>query len=597
MNKKLSIFLCGMLLLCFMTACSDDEKEPSQPKETPKAVKEVVEVLEEVVPQASDFVEVLKKADLTGVAAEKITVFAVKNKAVTRAGVDLDSASVKRHVVVGSYKKEDLTDGQELTSVNGEKLLVSKTGEEISVNGVVITGEAISVGDSYIYIVPKVIPERTAEPILHHTTILVWKLSGDDYGADDREAFAGVKIKAFNSFRESLGDNFVTDDKGEVIITHASDTIFYQLLKEGYQMYIDWNSDGKVTDDELNEGQVILIYSSDQDQKIHCYMKEQGQPEELSLADAQAQWKSGMIAFHRQNRILSQKLIAGYAGFSYANIDTCSADYWNAAYETVDLGLRLRKAAETASANKVLWNALADTIKVDLGLVYTNVLGYYNQYLYFDEYGTTPTCDMNALIEYLDKIVAYLPSAGKGRDAVCALAARVCLNKKAYQKAYQYCKEVIDRNVCELLPQAQVFETPDNRAVVWGGYSDSISFRKGRYYHPIRYTEVLLMQSEAANELGYIAEAIAPLNRIMVAEGEPAIAPQGATKEEIREYIKDVFDMFLRDETLEYSNWRRWGMSDSQLTGHFGYQSRNSLLPIPRSVLKQYPCLKPNPGY
>ena len=96
MNKKLSIFLCGMLLLCFMTACSDDEKEPSQPKETPKAVKEVVEVLEEVAPQASDFVEVLKKADLTGVAAEKITVFAVKNKAVTRVGIDMLLSAVIR---------------------------------------------------------------------------------------------------------------------------------------------------------------------------------------------------------------------------------------------------------------------------------------------------------------------------------------------------------------------------------------------------------------------------------------------------------------------------------------------------------------------
>ena len=67
-----------------MAACLDNEDEQTkpqeQPKETPEVITEVVETLEETVPQASDFVEVLKKADLTGVTAEKITVFAVRNE-------------------------------------------------------------------------------------------------------------------------------------------------------------------------------------------------------------------------------------------------------------------------------------------------------------------------------------------------------------------------------------------------------------------------------------------------------------------------------------------------------------------------------------
>ncbi|WP_307996122.1 hypothetical protein [uncultured Bacteroides sp.] len=111
MNKKLLMYLFGVMI-CFMAACSDNEDEQpkpqEQPKETPEVIIEIVETLEETVPQASDFVEVLKKADLTGVTAEKITVFAVRNElADTRAKAGLDTVSVKRHIVVGTYKKKN----------------------------------------------------------------------------------------------------------------------------------------------------------------------------------------------------------------------------------------------------------------------------------------------------------------------------------------------------------------------------------------------------------------------------------------------------------------------------------------------------------
>ena len=289
------MFLCGMLV-CFISACSDDEQEqPTQPKETPQVVKEVVEVLEETVPQASDFIEVLKQTNLTDVTAEKLTVFAVKNEMPTRASVGLDTASVKRHMVIGSYKKEDLTDGQELTCVNGDKLLVSRIGDEVSVNGVVITGEAIPVGDSYIYVVPKLIPEREEVPILHETTFKVWNLLTNAY-LQEREPLAEVAIKVFNSSRESLGD-YVTNSLGEVVINHASDTIFYQLKKDEFQMYVDYNWDGVATTDELKEGESILIYDGSNNKIIQeCFMKA-AKEQPVQINEAQEQWKSQIRNF------------------------------------------------------------------------------------------------------------------------------------------------------------------------------------------------------------------------------------------------------------------------------------------------------------
>ena len=106
------------------------------------------------------------------------------------------------------------------------------------------------------------------------------------------------------------------------------------------------------------------------------------------------------------------------------------------------------------------------------------------------------------------------------------------------------------------------------------------------------------MYSEAANELGNISEAIAPLNLIMRSEGKAEIAPAGSTKEEIRKYINTLFDTYLQHEGLEYQTWRRWGVLDAKIGNKFGYQSpKNSLLPIPKAISIQYPEMTQNPGY
>lgn len=63
------------------------------------------------------------------------------------------------------------------------------------------------------------------------------------------------------------------------------------------------------------------------------------------------------------------------------------------------------------------------------------------------------------------------------------------------------------------------------------------------------------MYAEAANELGNIADAVAPLNQIMQAEGKVDIAPAGSTKEDIRNHINTLFSSCLQYEGLEYSTW------------------------------------------
>lgn len=603
MNKKLLMYLCGVVV-CFMAACSDNDdgqpKPPEKPKETPEVITEVVETMQETVPQASDFVEVMKKADLTGVTAEKITVFAVRNELTyTRANAGLDTVSVKRHIVVGTHKKEELENGQELTSVSGEKLLVSKAGDEISINGVVVAGEPVQAGDSYIYVVPKVIPARengSTEPILHYTTFKVGELTGDNYG--NSSPLEGVVIKALNSTRDSLGF-YKTESSGEITISHASDTIFYQLYKPGYQTYVDWNADGQIDENEqMQEGGLnMVIYNSDGNKTENCFMKVVTE-EEIPLNDAREQWQSCIKDFYDQSRMLNDKLCNGFANFSYRNdIDSCSYVYWRTAYKAIELGLSLQKSDTNVDPSKMNFS---DSIQIDMSLIYANILGYYNQVAVWnagsDKFvsGADAT---NTLISSLNELAQSLPEQQKG--VAYAITARVCLILKDYQKANEYCNKVGSSGRYELIANKDVFSSPSNKSVVWGGYDDNLFYnRKGNYYHPVRYQEVLLMLAESANELGKTSEAIAPLNQIMRVEGKVDIAPAGSTKEAIRVYINTVFETYLDREGFEYSSWRRWGLLNDKIGSKFGYQSsRNSLLPIPKSALMQYPGLKQNPGY
>ena len=261
------------------------------------------------------------------------------------------------------------------------------------------------------------------------------------------------------------------------------------------------------------------------------------------------------------------------------------------AYHVINLGVHLQNSAGTDSS----WKDFSYLVQTEMDLIYVDVLGFYGKIIVCDAEGNNwaiGTEAENELLASLDKLAEYLPEQWKG--AANAIAARVCLNRKEYQKASGYCKKVIDAGRYELLANDKVFESQDNKSVILSGYSDTIpSLKKGAYYHPIRYQEVLLMQAEAANELGNIAEAIAPLNLIMRAEGKVDIASAASTKEQIRTHIDKVFGDYLLKEGLEYSTWRRWGVLDDRIGSKWGYQaSKHSLLPIPKEVLMQYPGLE-----
>ena len=152
--KRFYYYVMSLAFLCALTACSeDDEPTPAPPSSKGvEAVNKIVEVLEKDHKEVSDFVEILKKVDVANLEEDKLTVFAVRNAtASTRAsGAVLDSASIQRHIAKGSYK--ELTNVKGLECINGDSLRVTRSADgSVYVNGVIIEGNSIAAGNSYIF--------------------------------------------------------------------------------------------------------------------------------------------------------------------------------------------------------------------------------------------------------------------------------------------------------------------------------------------------------------------------------------------------------------------------------------------------------------
>lgn len=150
----------------------------------------------------------------------------------------MDTASIKNHIVKGRYAKEDLTDGSTLTSISNETLYVTRTGNDVLINGVKIEGEAIPVGKSYVYVVPEVIEIQATEPVIPADSVstndisYLWRKSMNNYLNKNWEVEAKVTTGYGGFFYkgiEELSDNYwkaayATLSEGEKYLNQLEDS-------------------------------------------------------------------------------------------------------------------------------------------------------------------------------------------------------------------------------------------------------------------------------------------------------------------------------------------------------------------------------------
>lgn len=602
--RKFYFYLIGMLLT--FVACSE-ETEITPPSKGEEEVKEIVSVLEEN-DEISDFVEVLKNVNVADLEEDELTVFAVRNSsaAASRSTV-LDSASIKRRIAKGRYGKVDLTDGKVLESISGESLYVTRAGEDIYINGVVIEGEAIQAGNSYVYVVPEVM-EQQSEPVnVYVTTINVYAIN---QGNSAKSPLKDVTVVVNKAKKDSLGIIYTkgdslgvwkTDEQGQVVVKHTEKLIAFNVYKADYSdkydnyllggidntgkfMYVDLNGDGKFTKEDKVD--FALPYYVDYENNTKASTKtvymttdiaEPEVPEELPDADSvRVAWKDVLTDYMRYNVEAESKLVQGYANFDYSQVGSLSDSLWSKAYNLVNKGNQFVDVLSNSTEEQYF--ELKQNILMDLSLVYTQLYGYYGQMV--DRGSVIPE---DQLIEQMESLSMYIN--GNRRYALSVMLAKVHLLRQDWQGAAYSCEEVIASGVYSLEPQLDhtMVSSSESKEVIYGDF-----YADGKYIHPLLYKEVLIMAAYANFKMGTINKALQFVNELLASYG---YAPVSIDEVEgtLQEFVAKLYGT---GQSYPYARIL------SMKFGVNGFETpKNWFLPVPESALLSCPNLRQNPGY
>lgn len=582
--KTLAYYLLGIFSLCLLNACSDEDNPTPEPPPSKgqEEVQKIVEVLKESNPEVSQFVEILEKVNVADLTQDELTVFAVKNKNTASRAAVLDTASIKNHIVKGRYAKEDLTDGSTLTSISNETLYVTRTENDVQINGVKIEGNAIPAGNSYVYVVPEVIPTAEVPLVPLHATTIITKLPTG-------EALAGVNIEAKDGRGNLLG-TFTTNENGEAIIQHQSDTLSYVISKENFSnlhdgfliagmdengnlIYADLNGDGLINVDDKVSSDPYTYFVNYKDlpenslTKTH-YMTEIKE-EEINVPEVEALWKQSFETFLTQSKNMEFSLLYDKS-FDYNMIEYTSSTFWDFAYQTIDeckKYLEQLTSLNTAEGWEASWN-----LTVDLGVIQSQLFGYYGKLIPNDTQES-----QEYLIYYLTDLVNTFDT--EKQFAARALLAKISLLSGAYDAAIQECQYILNTNAFVLDPQ--VLNNLESKEVIWGGYKDNFGNPGGDYIHPVLLREVYLMAAIAYSQTGREMEVTEVKNIL-----NEAFSIEGA---EWKDYIN-----LLQGTGSAYPYYRLLNIPIEQ-TGF--NPNKHFYLPIPQTALDTYPGMKQNSGY
>lgn len=559
--KTLAYYLLGIFSLCILNAC-DNEENPT-PSKGEEAVQEIVKVLESQT-EISQFVDMLKQVDVADLNENQLTVFAVKNPNTASRTAQLDSASIKNHIVKGRYAKEDLTDGSTLTSISNEILYVTRTENDVQINGVKIEGNAIPAGNSYVYVVPEVIPMIEAPATYkHQTTIIVKELIAKNYPS--LPLLAEVTIEAKDGSNQPVG-TFKTNAEGSVVISHNCDTLIYRLQKTDYAdlndgwiyagtldengnyMYKDLNGDAKLDiNDKVNniEWPYQVIYEKDAQEvnSIHeHFMVPVDKIEEINKI-----WYETMSNYYENKEILNRQLLTGEGGFNYNNdIAAVSGNYWYMAVNTINILKELQTSLleiigeESQVLDPNLINLIMSTQEVNIN--------------FYEFYGQTPSYTNEELIDQLRSYAEYLPE--KESMQIRRWLAEVYLLEEKFQQAIDTAKDLNDRGM-----------STSESLLICAIASNKIS------------------NPNIEDALRYLNEARARLNGL-----EPVTSLEGEV------LIKTCHFEWGVQNPYPYYRILEENINCNEIVAGFS-ADKNHLLPIPRTELTIYPHLKQNPGY
>lgn len=455
--KTLAYYLLGIFSLCLLNACSDEDNPTPEPPPSKgqEEVQKIVEVLESQT-EISQFVDMLKQVDVADLNENQLTVFAVKNPNTASRTAQLDSASIKNHIVKGRYAKEDLTDGSTLTSISNETLYVTRTENDVQINGVKIEGNAIPAGNSYVYVVPEVIPVIETPATYKHQTTIIVNLIDKGY-----KPLENVTIAAKNGNTGAEIGTYTTDATGTAIISHNCDTLTYTLHKEGHSnladgyllagmtedgnlSYVDLNGDGEINEVDKVSGEPYIYYLNYKDRPESsltetCYM--------IAVSEAEiilTEWNDVLQDYNAELLNMEMQLITGYGGSPYESDESMKAlasIYYTSAFNTLETGEKLLNGLADNSTAKQTIQLGVYRIKVDLYAYFGTMFKSGSNFISADE-------SKDQLISNLKQYRETCPNELKNETSF--LLAKVHMLAGEYIDAYENIRSAIQNGYADI---------------------------------------------------------------------------------------------------------------------------------------------------
>lgn len=455
--KTLAYYLLGIFSLCLLNACSDEDNPTPKPplSKGQEEVLKIVEVLESQT-EISQFVDMLKQVDVPDLNENQLTVFAVKDPNTASRTAQLDTASIKNHIVKGRYAKEDLTDGSTLTSISNETLYVTRTENDVQINGVKIEGNAIPAGNSYVYVVPEVIPMIEAPATYKHQTTIIVNLIDKGY-----KPLENVTIAAKNGNTGAEIGTYTTDATGTAIISHNCDTLTYTLHKEGHSnladgyllagmtedgnlSYVDLNGDGEINEVDKVSGEPYIYYLNykgrpESSLTETCYM--------IAVSEAEiilTEWNDVLQDYNAELLKMEMQLITGSGASPYESDESMKAlanIYYTSAFNTLETGEKVLNGLADNSTAKQTIQLGVYRIKVDLYAYFGTMFKSGSNFISADE-------SKDQLISNLKQYKETCPNELKNETSF--LLAKVHMLAGEYIDAYDNIRSVIPNGYADI---------------------------------------------------------------------------------------------------------------------------------------------------
>lgn len=659
MKKVLNLCI-AMLFLSFITvACSDNENNdpPILPSAGQKEIQEIVKGLEKIS-DVSGFTNALKKLtpDLD-FEENKLTVLAIKDPTVkaTESGYyGYTPEALKRHIVKGIQDFGQLgSDTLILKSISEDILYATKVNGQIHINGIPLEGGTPEkVGNSYIYVVSKTVPEVKDIPETKYKMTFTIHECNEEWSAENSKE-STVSENSTITFFKKKGDIYTaidsirTDDKGVGVYRHnTAEELYYTVRKDlkgpifnGYLVTGVFTSQSQIDSyakyrtntslDLVKPGTLKLadisgdgIINKEDMVSSKYFFAENNETEDIFIASnnivltedfitienlpkIQKSLNETFSSFISLNYITNKRLAApNENNLNYPYLyNLKSAEFmYERGYMYINHFLSVATVIEDAGYPEHIkkeWNKIAARLWVQYAYVYTVMTSYYGDLvlvtrpLSVDEALNVSKSPKTDILHYIESLInkAPLPEA----DIIRALLSRLYTNEHQYAKAHQLALQVVNRGNYYIPSNSNCFDQETNAEVMLGGYVISdFSDLKGKYTHPVRYTEVMLTLAECELELGKIADATLSINDILGAKGKPQ--HHGSNAETLRAAIRELWNNEMSKEGFDYMLLNRWNILMPTL-GQFGALEYNKLLPIPQREIDANPNIKQNPGY